>query len=213
LTHTGLRDVFRPNLWPNTPDILPEHLQYGGRSVFVTRLILAATLSSNYGIYGPAFENCVSDALPGKEEYADSEKFEIKQWDRDAPGNIRDVIKKINHIRRDNPEFQTTWNTTFHETDNEYFVYYSKRNSDSNAILVVVNLDPFHKQSGWIKVPIERFGLSAKEPYLVHELLSDTKNIWQGERNYIELDPNTMPAAIFRLHRRLRRENDFDYYM
>jgi starch synthase (maltosyl-transferring) len=213
LLNTEVREFFRPNFWPNTPDILPEHLQYGGRPAFMMRLLLAATLSSSYGIYGPPFELCIREALPGKEEYLHSEKYELRLWDWDAPGNLKDFISRVNKIRRDNPALQTTWNLRFYEVDNEYLIFYGKATEDfSNIILVAVNLDPFHTQSGWVTVPIKDLGIPPEEPYLVHELLSDDKFIWHGEKNYVQLDPQVSPAHIFRVRKRIRRETDFDYY-
>jgi starch synthase (maltosyl-transferring) len=211
---TDAREYFRPNFWPNTPDILPEHLQYGGRPAFMMRLVLAATLSSSYGIYGPAFELCVADPIPGKEEYLDSEKYEIKRWDRNRAGNLRDFIARVNRTRRENPALQTTWNLRFYEVDNDYLLFYGKATEDlSNIILVVVNLDPFHIQSGWVKVPVKDLEIDLHQPYLVHDLLSDDKYIWQGERNYVEIDPQVLPASILRVKKRLKRETDFDYFM
>jgi starch synthase (maltosyl-transferring) len=214
LTQTEVREYFRPNFWPNTPDILPEHLQYGGRPAFMIRVVLAATLSSNYGIYGPAFELCVKEALSGKEEYLNSEKYEIKHWDRENPGHLRDFIARVNRIRKENAALQTTWNLRFYEVDNDTLLFYGKATHDlSNIILMVVNLDPFHTQNGWVRVPIEELGLDAHQPYLVHDLLSDDKYIWQGERNYVELNPQVLPANIFRVRKRLKREMDFDYFV
>ncbi len=214
LTRTELREYFRPNLWPNTPDILPEHLQFGGRPACIARLVLAATLSSNYGIYGPPLELCVTEALPGREEYRDSEKYEIRHWDWDAPGNLRDLIARLNRVRRENPALQSTWNVSFHEIDNEQLLFYVRATEDrSNVLLVFVNLDPFHTQSGWARVPVAELGLMPDEPYLVDDLLRGEKYIWQGERNYVELSPHVLPAHVFRLRRRLRRETDFDYFM
>ncbi len=214
LTKTEVREYFRPNFWPNTPDILPEHLQYGGRPAFMIRLVLAATLSSNYGVYGPAFELCVNEALSGKEEYLNSEKYEIKHWDRESPGHLRDFIARVNRIRKENAALQTTWNLRYYEVDNESLFFYGKATPDlSNILLMVVNLDPFHTQNGWVRVPLEELGLDAHQPYLVHDLLSDDKYIWQGERNYVELNPQVLPANIFRVRKRLKRETDFDYFV
>ncbi|MEJ2636545.1 MAG: alpha-1,4-glucan--maltose-1-phosphate maltosyltransferase [Calditrichia bacterium] len=214
LTRRDAREFFRPNFWTNTPDILPENLQYGGRPAFINRLILAATLSSNYGIYGPVYELCINQALAGKEEYRDSEKFEIKHWDRDQPGNIRDIVTRMNQIRKENSALHTTWNVDFYDTDNRYLLCYGKTAPDlSNILVVVVNLDYFHRQAGTVLIPIKNLGIPESQSYLVHELLSDVKSIWQGGSNYVELDPEKMPASIYRIHRRLRRENDFDYYM
>ncbi|MBE0557673.1 MAG: alpha-1,4-glucan--maltose-1-phosphate maltosyltransferase, partial [Proteobacteria bacterium] len=213
LLTTEVREFFRPNFWPNTPDILPEHLQYGGRPVFLIRAILAATLSSSYGIYGPAFELCVSEAVQNKEEYLDSEKYEIKHWNWDAPGTLKDFLSRLNAIRRNNPALQTTWNLRFHHVDNDYLLFYSKASDDlSNAVLIVVNLDPHHAQSGWVTVPIRDLGISPDEPYLVHELLGDDKYIWQGERNFVAIDPYRTPAHILRVRKRMKRETDFDYF-
>lgn len=213
LLNTDVREFFKPNFWPNTPDILPEHLQYGGRPAFAMRLLLAATMSSNYGIYGPPFELCVNDAVPGKEEYADSEKYELRSWDWDRPGNLKDLIARINAIRREHEALQTTWNLKFYDVDNEYLLFYGKANDDySDIVLVVVNLDPNHTQSGWVTVPIKELGIPANQPYLVHELLSNDKFIWHGERNYVQLDPHISPAHIFHVRKRMKRETDFDYY-
>ncbi|KXA94822.1 hypothetical protein AKJ36_02185 [candidate division MSBL1 archaeon SCGC-AAA259I07] len=214
LTRGELREYFRPNFWPNTPDILPEYLQYGGRPAFIIRLVLAATLSSNYGIYGPAFELCENEALEDKEEYKNSEKYEIKNWEWDKPGNIRKEVKKINKIRKENEALQTPWNLEFYEVDNEEVIAYGKTNEDlTNIILVIVNLDPHHTQSGWVRVPIEDLGIPPYQPYLVHDLFNEEKFVWNGEWNYIELDPKEKPAHIFLVKKKLRREKDFDYFV
>jgi starch synthase (maltosyl-transferring) len=214
LTMSEAREFFRPNFWPNTPDILHEYLQYGGRPAFMVRLILAATLSSNYGIYGPAFEVMADEAVPGREEYLNSEKYEIHSWEWKKPGSLNDFIARVNRIRRDNPALRTTWNVRFFETDNEHILFYVKSAADfSNVLFVIVNLDPFHKQTGRVRVPLHRLGISPGNPYLVHDLLSDDKFIWQGEWNYVELNPGLLPAYIFRVKSRLRREEDFDYFM
>lgn len=214
LVKTDVREYMRPNFWTNTPDILPEHLQYGGRPAYMIRLVLASTLASNYGIYGPAFELFVRDAKEGKEEYLNSEKYEIKYWDWDSEGNLKDFIARINKIRKDNPALHDTWNVTFYNADNDYLMCYGKITDDlTNVILVAVNLDPYHKQSGWVHVPVREMGIEPGQPYLVHDLLSDSKFIWHGEKNYIELDPSVIPAHIFRVRKRLKREMDFDYFM
>jgi starch synthase (maltosyl-transferring) len=213
LTQSELREYFRPNFWPNTPDILPEHLQYGGRPAFLTRLVLAATLSSNYGIYGPPFELCLSTPRAGTEEYLDNEKYEIRHWNWDAPGNIKTFIERVNRCRRDNPALQTTWNLRFCDVDNDQLLAYAKTGDDgSNIVLTVVNLDPVHTQSGWVTVPLSDWGIGPDHPFLVHDLLSDHTYIWQGERNYVQLDPQAMPAHLFVVRKRLKREMDFDYF-
>jgi starch synthase (maltosyl-transferring) len=214
LTRSNHREYFRPNFWPNTPDILPEHLQFGGRSMFMIRAALAATLSSNYGIYGPAFELLINEAVPGKEEYLNSEKYEIKKWDWDAKGNIKDFIGKLNAIRRENPALHTTWNIKFYDIDNDYLLCFEKASEDlSNIIIVVINLNPDHKQSGWINVPIADLGIGADHSYMVHDLLTDKEYIWQEAKNFVEIDPQILPAHIFRVRKKLKREHDFDYYL
>jgi starch synthase (maltosyl-transferring) len=214
LTETRVRDFFRPNFWPNTPDILPEILQYGGRPAFIIRLVLAATLSSNYGIYGPAFELCVSEAVPGKEEYLNSEKYEIKDWNWDEPGNLKDLIAKVNRIRKENPALQRTNNVFFLESDNEYVLFYMKATPDfGNVVLVATTLDPFHPQPANIRVPLEYLGVQPGQPYLLHDLVGEEKHVWIGDWNRIEIDPGVSPARIFLVHSRMRRESDFDYFM
>ncbi len=214
LYRSEVREFFRPNFWPNTPDILPESLQYGGRPAFITRLVLAGTLSSNYGIYGPAYELCVNEAVGGKEEYLDSEKYQIKDWDRGAEDNIRKTVARLNEVRREHPALQQNWNLEFYRMDNDHILCYGKVTDDlSDMILVAVNLDPYHVREGKLTLPLEALEIPADQAYLVHELFSDTKMIWQGRDNYIELDPAEQPAKVFSIHRRLRRENDFDYYM
>ncbi len=210
LTQTDVRGYFHPNLWPNTPDILTENLQSGGRPAFMARLVLAATLSPSYGIYGPAFELGVN--IPrerGSEEYLDSEKYEIKCWDINSPHSLKDFMARVNRIRRENPALQTNANLMFHRLDNEALICYSRYTEDlSNVILVVVNLHHQYKHSGWVELPLEALGLDPQQPYQVHDLLSDSRYIWQGTRNYVELDPITCPAHIFRVHRRLRTEQN-----
>jgi starch synthase (maltosyl-transferring) len=215
LTRTDVWECFRPNFWPNTPDILPEFLQYGERSAFMIRLVLAGTLSSNYGIYGSAYELGVHESGEhGKEEYLNSEKYEIKKWDRNAPGNLSDFIARLNKIRKENPALQSTGNLRFGEIENDQMLFYCKATPDlSNVIMVIVTLDPFQPQSGWVTVPLTELGIDPTQPYLVHDLLGDDKFIWQGKRSYVTLTPSILPARIFEVKRRLRRETDFDYFI
>ncbi|HET8700192.1 MAG TPA: alpha-1,4-glucan--maltose-1-phosphate maltosyltransferase [Nitrococcus sp.] len=215
LTQTPAREYFWPNLWPNTPDILNEYLQIGGRPAFMARLVLAATLGANYGIYGPAFELCEARPRePGSEEYLNSEKYEIRAWDLQRPDNLKHFITRVNRIRRENPALRHDWSLRFHPVDNEALICYSKHSDRlENVILVIVNLDPHHTHSGWVELPLEALQLPAGRPYQVHDLLSDTRYLWQGARNYVELDPRAAPAHIFRLRRHLRTERDFDYFM
>ena len=156
----------------------------------------------------------MDEALEGKEEYLDSEKYELKQWDRRRTGNIRAVVERINRIRRENPSLQEIRNLTFYEIENEMMITYGKALKDgSNAMLIVVNLDPYHTQSGWLNLPVEEMGIDPAQPYLLHDLLSNDKYIWQGGRNYLELDPRVMPAHILKVYKHMRREQDFDYFM
>jgi starch synthase (maltosyl-transferring) len=213
LTSPDVASFFRPNFWPNTPDILPEHLQHGGRAAFIARLVLAATLSSNYGIYGPAFELMERAARPGSGEYADNEKYEIKRWNLDDPDSLAPVIRRINRIRGRNPALQQTRDVRFHETGNEHLLCYSKRDAGGeNRIVVVVNLDQHWRQGGWLDLDLGYLGLDEDETFQVHDLVGDARYLWRGRRNYVELDPGTMPVHVFHVERFLRRENDFDYY-
>jgi starch synthase (maltosyl-transferring) len=215
LTRSEVREYFRPNLWPNTPDILSEVLQYGGRPAFMARVVLAATLGANYGIYGPAFELCEHRALrPGSEEYLDSEKYQLRSWDVTRSDSLKSLIVQLNRIRRDQPVLQSDWSLRFHQVDNDQLIVYSKATDDrSNLILVVVNLDPNYKQSGWVDLPLQDFALDPRQPYQMHDLLTGARYLWSGPRNYVELDPQRLPAHIFQVRRHVRTEHDFDYYL
>ena len=215
LTQTEVSDFFRANLWPNTPDILTEYLQFGGRPAFMTRLVLAAMLGANYGIYGPAFELCENVARePGSEEYLNSEKYEIKHWDLEKPGSLRELIARVNRIRRENRALQSDRNLRFYSVDNPEILCFGKSTDDlSNVIVVAVNLDPHHTQSGWVELPSEELGLNPQQTFQMHDLLTNARYLWQGKRNYVQLDPDSVPAQIFRVRPRIRREQDFDYFM
>jgi starch synthase (maltosyl-transferring) len=201
LTQTDVADFFRPNLWPNTPDILTEYLQTGGRPAFMARLVLAATLGANYGIYGPAFESCENiPREPGSEEYLNSEKYEIRTWNFEDPASLREFIGRINRIRRENKALQNDRSLRFHETDNAQLICSSKRTEDrSNVILTVVNLDPRYTQSGWVNLTLEELGLNPTQPFQAHDLITDARYLWHGPRNYVALNPHTTPAHILRL--------------
>lgn len=215
LTTSPVREFFRPNLWTNTPDILTEHLQHGGRPVFMVRLALAATLGSSYGIYGPAFELYENrPQKPGSEEYLDSEKYEVRRWDITRPDSLKEFIGLINRIRRENPALQSDAHLQFHPIDNDYLMAYSKQSPDgSNVILVVVNLSPHHVHSGWLELDLSALGIHANRPFQVHDLLTHAYYVWQGARNYVQLDPHSVPVQIFAVRRNLRREQDFDYFL
>jgi starch synthase (maltosyl-transferring) len=215
LVNTGINDFFRPNLWPNTPDILPEFLQLSGKPGFQIRLALASTLSSNYGIYGPAFELMDNQPIKqGGEEYLNSEKYEIKDWNIDDKKNLRRIIKQINIIRRDNPALHNNHSLQFHNIDNEEMICYSKHTEDfTNIILVVINLDPHHRHSGWLHFPVDFFGIDENKSYQMHDLIGGTFYLWHGAFNYVELDPGIIPVHIFKVRRKIRTEKDFDYFM
>lgn len=215
LTRSEAREFFRPNFWPNTPDILPEYLQLGGRAGFMARLVLAATLSSNYGIYGPPFEHGWSAPRePGSEEYLHSEKYQVHYHDLARPDSLKDLIARVNRIRRESPVLHTNDNLQFHRVDNDELICFSKSSADqSQVILVVVNLDPRHKQSGFVELPLRDLDLDETHPYQVHDLLSDSRFLWHGPRNYVELSPQITPAHVFQIRRRIRTEQDFEYYL
>ncbi len=215
LTRTPVRETFWPNLWPNTPDILTEYLQTGGRPAFMVRLVLAATLGANYGIYGPAFELYeTTPREPLSEEYLDSEKYQISSWDIDRPDSLKSFIGRINRIRRLNSALHKDRNLRFHEVDNEQLIAYSKHTDDlSNIVLVVVNLDAHHTHSGWLEFSSEALGLGPQQSFQVHDLLSDARYLWQGPHNFVELNPQIVPAHIFVIRRKVRTERDFDYFL
>ncbi|NIR90304.1 MAG: alpha-1,4-glucan--maltose-1-phosphate maltosyltransferase [Gammaproteobacteria bacterium] len=214
LTRSPVSEYFRPNFWPNTPDILSEYLQFGARPAFMIRVILAGTMSANYGIYGPAYELTENRPRePGSEEYLDSEKYQVRHWDTARPDSIRELIARINRIRRDNPALQSDTSLAFHPVDNDELICYSKHTDGlENIILTVVNLDPYHTQAGWVELPVEALDLDPRHPYQVHDLVTGSRFLWHGARNYVELDPRRSPGHIFRLRRKVRTERDFDYY-
>jgi starch synthase (maltosyl-transferring) len=212
ITKPPLSDFFRPNAWPNTPDILTEYLQYGGRAAFVIRLMLAATLSSNYGIYGPAFERMLHiPREPGSEEYLDSEKYEVRQWGV-ANDDLCELIGVVNRVRRENPALQQNETLLFHTTDNNEILCYSKAAGD-NVVVCVVNLDPHNTQAGWVELDLTKLDLDALRPFQAHDLLSGARHTWHGPRNYVQLNPHVVPAHIFRIRRKVRSERDFEYFL
>jgi starch synthase (maltosyl-transferring) len=212
ITKPPVSDFFRPNAWPNTPDILTEYLQYGGRPAFLIRLILAATLCSNYGIYGPPFERSVHEARePGSEEYRNSEKYEVKQW-MPAEDDLSEMIELVNRVRRENPALQQNVTLLFHHTSNDEIICYSKSAGD-NVIVSVVNVDPHNTQSAWIDLDLSALQVDANRPFQAHEVLSGARYTWHGARNYVQLNPQIVPAHIFRIRRKVRTERDFEYFL
>jgi starch synthase (maltosyl-transferring) len=217
LTQGPGREYFRPNFWPNTPDILTEALQFGGRPMFMSRLVLAATMTANYGIYGPAYEMMEHVAVKhGSEEYLDSEKYQLRYRgfpELDGPNSLRDFITLLNRIRKRNPALQADWSLRFHKIDNEQIICYSKTTDNhSNVILAVVNLDPNYTQAGMTQLNLEELGLDPHQPFQVHDLLTGAHYIWNGPRNYVELNPHRMPAHVFRIRSSLHTERDFDTF-
>ena len=206
------REYFRPNLWPNTPDILHEYLQVGGRPAFVSRITLAATLGANYGIYGPAFELLEREPRQvGSEEYLASEKYQVRHWDLTRPDSLSYYIARLNRIRQENPALQSDWSLEFHPVDNDELVCYSKCTDDlRNIILTVVNLDPYHRQSGFVELPLHKWRIDPGQVYQVHDLLSDSRYQWHGPRNYVELSPQGSQAHVFRLQRPVMIEQSFE---
>jgi starch synthase (maltosyl-transferring) len=229
LTTTDMVEYFRPNFWPNTPDILTEYLQTGGRAAFMNRFVLAATLSSNYGIYGPAFELMEHEPRePGSEEYLDSEKYEIRQRSLSARHSLRHLIARMNRIRRENPALQDNRTLRFHSVhedgrESEHLIAFSKSSGaapvsptgraiykyedftpaspgpENNVILTVVNMDALRAHAGWVHLPLRDIGISPDRPYVVHDLLGDARYTWDGPWNYIELEPQVIPAHVFRI--------------
>jgi starch synthase (maltosyl-transferring) len=194
LTQHPSREYFRPNVWPNTPDILHETLQHVGRPAFIVRVVLAATLAANYGLYGPAYE--LLEHLPreaGSEEYLNSEKYEIRRWDRARPDSLSELIGRLNRIRHENPALQADWSLRLHPVDNHQLLAYSKTQG-FNTILTVVSLDFHHPQSGWVDVDIDG-------SFEVQDLLSGGRYTWSRGRNYVELNPHTLPAHVFKVVR------------
>ena len=215
LTQTPVREFFRPNQWPNTPDILTEYLQIGGRAVFTIRLLLAATLGSNYGVYGPAFELLEHRAVRhGSEEYLDSEKYQIRHWDLDRADSLRPLMARVNTIRNENEALQSDWSLKFHYVDNDQLICYSKESDDrSNLILVVVNLDPHYTQAGFVTLPLDLLEIPQDRAYEAEDLLTGDRYLWHGPRNYVELNPASRSGHILKIHRRLKVETDFEYFL
>ena len=202
LTKTEMKDYMRANFWPNTPDILPYELQGANDTKFLIRYFMAFTLSSNAGVYGPAYEFGVSEAVPGKEEYWDSEKFEIKHWDWEKTNRITAHMTIINNIRKENAALQRTNNIEFCAIDNDNLLAYFKYHDVSNNyILSIVNLDSHNVQNGWVKVPIDRLGYGGDKEYLVKDLVTESSYYWKGEWNFVELRPSSLPYHLLQIQK------------
>ena len=198
LTAGEMKHYFRPNFWPTTHDINPGILQSGHEPQFLIRYFLAATLSANYGIYGPSFELMEHVPVPNKEEFLNSEKYEIRHWDWERTNKLTYLISLTNRIRRENKALQQTNNLTFCPIDDEYLMAYLKTTGD-NRLLIIVNMDAYNRRAGLVQVPIWQLGISPDQPYTVHDLLTGNRYTWQGERNFVELDPYIMPMHLFRI--------------
>lgn len=215
LTQTEVHEYFRPNFWPNTPDILTPQFYPGHRSTFLARATLAATLTASWGMYGPVYELLEHVPVQGREEYIDSEKYEICHWNLDRPDSLRHFISGLNRTRKENPALQTNTGLRFHPVEinyveNEQLIAYSKSSPDgSNIILVIVNLDPLSTQAGWVGLPLAEWGIEGS--FQVHDQISDARYIWSGEFNYVELSPQ-MPVHVFKVRRRMQDERGFEYY-
>jgi starch synthase (maltosyl-transferring) len=213
LACTPIAEFFRPNFWPTTPDIFPEHLVHGGRAAFVARLVLAGTLAASYGIYGPSFELGEHEPRPGAEELARNEKYQIRSWDLDRPGSLRHVIARLNRIRRSHPALHGNRTLRFHTTDNDLVICYSKHTADlRDIVLVVVNLDPHHTHRAWLTLDLAALGITGSA-FQVHDLLGDAHYTWRDARNFVELDPDHSPAHVFEIKRFVRSENQFEYFL
>ena len=197
LAQSPSREYFRPNCWPNTPDILPYHLQNAGLPMFRIRLVLAATLAASYGVYGPAFELGENRPRePQSEEYLDSEKYQLRHWDLTRPDSLAPLMARLNEFRHAHAAMQSDWSLVFHPTDNDALVAYSKRAGD-DRVLAVVNLDPHATQAGFVNVDLAALGLDVGMAYEVRDALTGAAYTWYGSRNYVSLDPQRAPAHLF----------------
>jgi starch synthase (maltosyl-transferring) len=192
-------DYMRPNFWPNTPDILTEELQEGGHPAFASRAVLASMLCASWGVYGPAFE--LVEQVPirkGSEEYLNSEKYQVRSWDLSEPTSLAPLLRRLNAIRRRHPALQSDRGLHFHKSDNDFVMCFSKRETDgSDAVLVVVNLDPNNPQSAWLDVDLAELGVPYESLYELRDELGDQSYVWRGAYNWVRLDPEHAPAHVF----------------
>ncbi len=213
LTRTAVADFFRPNAWPNTPDILTDYLQHGGRAAFIVRAVLAATLCASWGVYGPAFELLENRALrPGSEEYADSEKYQLRAWDTERQDSLAPLLALLNAARRENPALQHDRTLAFHDCDNPAIVCYSKTRGE-NAVVVAANTDPHRAQWAKLHLDLDALDLPPDRPYQMHDLLTGARYRWLGPDNVVGLDPAACPVHVFRVRRHDRTEAEFEYFL
>jgi starch synthase (maltosyl-transferring) len=200
----------RPNLWPNTPDILPEFLQRGGPPAFRIRVALAATLGASYGIYS-GYEFCDAAVLQG-EEYRDSEKYQLVDWRARRSGDIREWIRRLNDVRHAEPALQSDAGLEFFTCDDPQVIFYGKRTEDgSSQVLVAVSLDPYRTHTAELQLPLQRYGLAGREVVEVEEQLGGERQLWRGETASVTLTPE-MPAAVWTVRAPSRTEQAFDYF-
>jgi starch synthase (maltosyl-transferring) len=201
LTQTDQKDFFRPNFWPNTPDILPYALQSAQESIYLHKYFLAATLSSSVGIYGPVYEYMVSEAMPGKEEYHNSEKYEVQHWDWTIQNKLITLITRINAIRHEHASLQQTNNMAFCATDNDQVIaYYKYDDEHTDETIMVCNLDPYYMKQAWVQLPLKALGVQEGQQVKVIDLITGNSYIWDKEWNFVELHP-TLPFHLFKIHK------------
>jgi starch synthase (maltosyl-transferring) len=199
LTQSEMKEYYRPNFWPNTPDINPYHLQGANEAMHITRYALAATLSSNIGIYGPVFEFGITEALPGKEEYLDCEKYEIRHWDWSLENKLTHVITKLNQARAQHPALQQTNNIRFCHIENDRLIaFYKWDDAKDDQILVIISLDPHYSQEGMLQLPLHEIGVEQGREMRMHDLVTDSDYLWYNEWNYVELHP-ALPFHLFHI--------------
>ncbi len=200
LTQSEMKEYYRPNFWPNTPDINPYHLQGSNDAMHVIRYALAATLSGNLGIYGPVFEYMVTEALPGKEEYLDCEKYEIRHWDWTIENKLTHIITKINAARHDHPALQQTNNLRFCHIENEQLMaFYKWSDSKEDQILVVISLDPYYSQQGMVQLPLHEMGIQPGQEMRMYDLVTESTYLWYNEWNFVEIHP-ALPFHLFEIN-------------
>ncbi|SHH49930.1 alpha-1,4-glucan--maltose-1-phosphate maltosyltransferase [Winogradskyella jejuensis] len=201
LTQTNQREYMRPNFWPNTPDINPFHLQGANESKYMQRYALAATLSSNIGIYGPVFEQMIDDAIPGKEEYYMSEKFQLKHYDWFKQNKLTMIISKINQIRHQHEALQQTNNIKFCHVENDNLLAFYKWNQDkTDELLIIISLDQYYAQQGTVQLPLQDLGIHNGQQITVKDLVTGSSYNWHSEWNFVELHP-TLPFHIFKINK------------
>jgi starch synthase (maltosyl-transferring) len=201
LTKTDQSEYFRPNFWPNTPDINPFPLQGANEATHLQKYFLAATLSSNVGIYGPVFEYMVSDAIPGKEEYMDSEKYEVRHWDWNKENKITRLISRINAIRKEQASLQQTNNVEFCDTDSDQLIaYYKFDDSRENETLMIASLDAYYSKQGWVRLPLQSLGINEGHTVMVTDLITGNSYHWDKEWNFVELHP-ALPFHLFKIQK------------